>query len=238
MGAYMTHTKLGKELQRLMKLHGFTYRRLRDATGVNESQIRYIIRLGGTPTNATAEKLDKVLPGFFDYLQNVWRPMQEAAAEKDCEDDAYARTHAGAPPAKRERLIPLIDSWAIHDLLAEGYDTESFNDQMADYCVSEWALPPAGMPLDDDDFLYCTHVEDGEMRLLPVGTLVYAKRNQVPVPGDYVVARNAESMAIVIRQFKRKKDKDTSVIAADNGESVETGDLYGVVVAWTVILQR
>lgn len=184
------------------------------------------------------KKLDKVLPGFFDYLQNVWRPMQEAAAEKDCEDDAYARTHAGAPPAKRERLIPLIDSWAIHDLPAEGYDTESFNDQMADYCVSEWALPPAGMPLDDDDFLYCTHVEDGEMRLLPVGTLVYAKRNQVPVPGDYVVARNAESMAIVIRQFKRKKDKDTSVIAADNGESVETGDLYGVVVAWTVILQR
>lgn len=238
MGAYMAHTKLGKELQRLMKPHGFTYRRLRDATGVNESQIRYIIRLGGTPTNATAEKLDKVLPGFFDYLQNVWRPMQEAAAEKDCEDDAYARTHAGAPPAKRERLIPLIDSWAIHDLPAEGYDTESFNDQMADYCVSEWALPPAGMPLDDDDFLYCTHVEDGEMRLLPVGTLVYAKRDQVPVPGDYVVARNAESMAIVIRQFKRKKDKDTSVIAANNGESVETGDLYGVVVAWTVILQR
>ena len=237
MGAYMTHTKLGKELQRLMKLHGFTYRRLRDATGVNESQIRYIIRLGGTPTNATAEKLDKVLPGFFDYLQNVWRPMQEAAAEKDCEDDAYARTHAGAPPAKRERLIPLIDSWAIHDLPAEGYDTESFNDQMADYCVSEWALPPAGMPLDDDDFLYCTHVEDGEMRLLPVGTLVYAKRNQVPVPGDYVVARNAESMAIVIRQFKRKKDKDTSVIAADNGETVETGHLYGVVDARTDNLQ-
>ena len=238
MGAYMTHTKLGKELQRLMKLHGFTYRRLRDATGVNESQIRYIIRLGGTPTNATAEKLDKVLPGFFDYLQNVWRPMQEAAAEKDCEDDAYARTHAGAPPAKRERLIPLIDSWAIHDLPAEGYDTESFNDQMADYCVSEWALPPAGMPLDDDDFLYCTHVEDGEMRLLPVGTLVYAKRNQVPVPGDYVVARNAESMAIVIRQFKRKKDKDTSGIAADHGGSARTRAPPRVVVAWTVILQR
>lgn len=234
----MTPTKLGKELQRLMKLHGFTYRRLRDATGVNESQIRYIIRLGGTPTNATAEKLDKVLPGFFDYLQNVWHPMQEAAAEKDCEDDAYARTHAGAPPAKRERLIPLIDSRAIHDLPAEGCDTESFNDQMADYCVSEWALPPAGMPLDDDDFLCCTHVEDGEMRLLPVGTLVCAKRSQVPVPGDYVVARNAESMAIVIRQFKRKKDKDTSVIAADNGESVETGDLCGAAAARTVILQR
>lgn len=235
---YMKHTKLGKELQRLMKLHGFTYRRLHDVTGVNESQIRYIIRLGGTPTNATAEKLDKALPGFFDYLQNVWRPMQEAAAEKDLEEDACASVEAGTPPAKRERLIPLIDSWAIHDLPAEGYDTESFNDQMADYCVSEWVLPPAGMPLDDDDFLYCTHVEDSEMRLLPVGTLVYAKRNQVPVPGDYVVARDAESMTIVIRQFKRKKDKDTSVIAADNGESVETGDLYGVVVAWTVVLQR
>lgn len=73
----MTHTKLGSELQRLMKLHKFTYRSLRDATGVNESQIRYIIRLGGTPTDATAEKLDKVLPGFFDYLQNVWRPRQK-----------------------------------------------------------------------------------------------------------------------------------------------------------------
>ena len=233
---YMKHTKLGKELQRLMKLHGFTYRRLHDVTGVHESQIRYIIRLGGTPTNATAEKLDKALPGFFDYLQNVWRPMQEAAAEKDLEEDACASVEAGTPPAKRERLIPLIDSWAIHDLPAEDYDTESFNDQMADYYVSGWVLPPAGMPIDDDNFLYCTHVEDGEMQLLPVGTLVYVKRNQVPVPGDYVVARDAESMTIVIRQFKRKKDKDTSVIAADGGESVETSDLYGVVVAWTVVL--
>lgn len=148
---YMKHTKLGKELQRLMKLHGFTYRRLHDVTGVNESQIRYIIRLGGTPTNAAAEKLDKALPGFFDYLQNVWRPLQEAAAEKDLEEDACASVEAGTPPAKRERLIPLIDSWAIHDLPAEGYDTESFNDQMADYCVSGWVLPPAGMPIDDDN---------------------------------------------------------------------------------------
>lgn len=98
----MTHTKLGSELQRLMKLHKFTYRSLRDATGVNESQIRYIIRLGGTPTDATAEKLDKVLPGFFDYLQNVWRPMQEAAAKKTAKTTAPTRMRMCRLPSEND----------------------------------------------------------------------------------------------------------------------------------------
>lgn len=246
----MIRTALSDELLRRMREQGLSVRRLATAADLNPSQIQAIASRGGTPRTETAEKIDKVLPGFMKFLKETWLPMKQAAA---CE--SYMPAHLEqvaaerpqpsrdapdpdpAPPNPTAGRVPLVESWALPDMPEEGYEDGDQNAD-ADGCIAEWVPPPPEFPYDElDGAIYATRVEDDGLTLLPVGTVAYVVRSLDPRPGDYVVGVD-EDVVARIRRFVRRKDRHLVLLADDKGGTFESTRPLGVVVAWSVLARR
>lgn len=140
-----------------------------------------------------------------------------------------------------KRLIHLADAARVIDMPDDGW---SLIDD--DTPGLSFTYPPAGYCREPSDVLFATQLKAAACGI-PANTTVYAVKNKEPSQGDLVLVNacaEAEGRPaapeLAIRSYVISLGGGGHVVSDGNagspGEKVDK--IYGVVVAWTVVLQR
>lgn len=107
--------------------------------------------------------------------------------------------------------------------------------------------PPAGYHREPSDVLFATRLETDACGI-PAKATVYAVKNREPSPGGLVLTDSAgdggadplKGLWLAVQQYVISLGEEGHVVSDGNAGSPgkKVDKIYGVVVAWTVVLQR
>lgn len=151
--------------------------------------------------------------------------------------------------AEGKRLIPLVDEAGVRSMPDDGWspgDNEEFESTPGAFELA-FIYPPAGYHREPSDVLFATRLAMAACGI-PAKATVYAVKNREPSPGNLVLTDSADDgsadplkgLWLAVRQYVISLGNEGHAVSDGNagspGEKVDK--IYGVVVAWTVVLQR
>lgn len=151
--------------------------------------------------------------------------------------------------AEGKRLIPLVDEAGVRSMPDDGWspgDNEEFESTPGAFELA-FIYPPAGYHREPSDVLFATRLAMAACGI-PAKATVYAVKNREPSPGNLVLTDSADDgsadplkgLWLAVRQYVISLGDEGHAVSDGNagspGEKVDK--IYGVVVAWTVVLQR
>lgn len=151
--------------------------------------------------------------------------------------------------AEGKRLVPLVDEAGVRSMPDDGWspgDNEEFESTPGAFELA-FIYPPAGYHREPSEVLFATRLEAAACGT-PAKATVYAVKNKEPSPGSLVLTDTADDggadplkgLWLAVRQYVISLGDEGHAVSDGNagnpGEKVDK--IYGVVVAWTVVLQR